>query len=87
VIAYRDFAPQPIEGRWYRGTSYETFDAAIAAANAWMAAERITPLHVETVVLPNLTASSESGTADGELATVSGWATWYQFVRVWYSVR
>jgi len=87
VIAYRDFVPQEVKGKWYQGTTYETFEAAVAAANQWMADERVSPLHVETVVLPNMETPSEESSADGKLTILSGYASWHQLVRIWYSVR
>lgn len=88
MLAYRDFAPRSLSpSKWNQimGTErYETFDAAVAAANAWIAAERVKVVHVETVVFPNVDEKGEEGTADGRVTTMSGWANWHQFVRVWY---
>jgi hypothetical protein len=84
MMRFRDFVPEQVNGKWYRGNRYESFEAAVAAAGDWVEAERVTPLQIETVVLPNIHAPGESGTTDASLGTVSGWASWYQFLRVWY---
>lgn len=84
MFAYRDFAPGALKGaRWFQGATYETFDAAVAAANSWIAADAVKVINVETVVLPNIDAPGQGGTADAQLWTAS-MANWYQFVRVWY---
>jgi hypothetical protein len=85
VIAYQDFAPKQLErAGLLRGAAYETFDEALAAANRWINAERVSVVNVETVVLPNIWSElEEGGTADVEVTT-GGWAQWYQFIRVWY---
>lgn len=78
--------PRAVKGKWFKGSTYETFDAAVAAANQWVTAEAVTVVQVETVVLPNIGAPGEEGSADGSISTVSGWASWHQFVRVWYKI-
>jgi hypothetical protein len=87
MIAYRDFAPRQIRRGFLTdaltGAQYETFDAALAAANAWIAQEAVTVLQLETVVLPNLWAAGEEGPADAALTTYAS-ISWHQFLRVWY---
>jgi len=89
MTAYRDFAPQRLQQRGVieslKGPTYQTFDDALGAANDWIHAEGIGVVNLETVVLPNLWA--EEGTTDVDLRTVSGWANWHQFIRVWYHTR
>jgi hypothetical protein len=84
MIRYRDFVPKSVKGNWLQGESYEDFDAAVSAANAWLEAENIEVEQLETVVLPNITDPGEEGSADGAIDTISGWARWHQFLRVWY---
>jgi hypothetical protein len=90
MIAYRDFAPQFARPRGLSESlgltepAYETFDDALRAANDWIRADAIRVVNLETVVLPNIWSEGERGTTDVALGTASGWATWYQFIRVWY---
>jgi hypothetical protein len=87
VIRYRDFAPQVIKRGLLHSDAYETFDAAVAAANAWMSGAAVDLLNVETVVLPNITSDRSDGTADGRVETEEAMTSvneWYQFLRVWY---
>jgi hypothetical protein len=58
------------------------FEAALAAANAWIQAESVKVVNIETVVLPNIHIQGEQGTGDPELFTFAG-AAWNQFIRVW----
>ncbi len=86
MIAYRDFAPRiTAHSRWFRDAQYETFDAAVAAANEWIAADGIKVISVETVVLPNIHSPDEEGTGDPAIRTPENADNqWHQFVRVWY---
>ncbi len=81
MIRYRDFPPA-LEAT-DDGFGLGPFRSAVAAANAWLAAEGVEALNVETVVLPNALASGEQGAEDTCLR-VEGGADWYQFVRVWF---
>jgi hypothetical protein len=84
MLAFRDFAPEVVkEGRWFTPPTFESLEAALKAANAWIAEESINVVNVETVVLPNIHAPFEEGTQDPELAQAN-YARWYQFIRVWY---
>jgi hypothetical protein len=83
MLRFRDFVPQQVKGEWHEWKKYEDFDAAVAAAHQWLEEEGIAPLQIETVVLPNIELH-EDGTTDGTVATVSGWASWHQFLRIWY---
>ena len=87
MLAFRDFAPREVKVSWDKGSSYETFDAAVDAANSWIEENAVAVLHVETVVLPNVLAPHEEGTTDGSLSGMAGWANWNQFVRIWYTTR
>ncbi|HEV8177070.1 MAG TPA: hypothetical protein VGP44_05220 [Gemmatimonadales bacterium] len=88
MLAYRDFVPQQIHRGFLTDLidpDYESFDAAVAGANAWISEAKVTVFQLETVVLPNPHAAQEEGTADGALRTSPGAVTpWHQFLRVWY---
>jgi hypothetical protein len=87
MIRYRDFAPHVIKRGLLHSDEFENFDAAVAAANAWIAAETPQIITVETVVLPNISADRSEGTIDGRVETEEAMTSineWYQFVRVWY---
>ena len=85
MVAYRDFAPEVLQPRGpFKDAVYETFDDALAAANAWIGSRSVRVLNVETVVLPNMW--SEEGTKDVDLEAPGGNrpSHWQQFIRVWY---
>ena len=85
TIAYKDFQPAAVETTFFKGTTYEPMDAALARANQWMNAEGVRVINIETVVLPNLGANVQSSTSGirtrGEVAV-----QWHQVIRVWYEV-
>jgi hypothetical protein len=87
MIRYRDFAPHLIKRGLLHSDDYENFDAAVAAANAWIVSAKIQIMGVETVVLPNISADRSEGTNDGRVETEEAMTSineWYQFMRVWY---
>lgn len=87
MIRYRDFAPHVIKRGILHSDAYENFDAAVEAANTWLAESSIDLLTVETVVLPNISPDKSEGTADGRVETEEAMTSineWYQFLRVWY---
>jgi len=86
MIHYRDFVPEMLEpARFFTPAEHESFDAAVADANTWIAENRIKVLNVETVVLPNIWSRFEEGTNDGALGTSGEQPShWHQFVRIWY---
>jgi hypothetical protein len=87
MIRYRDFAPRLIKRGLLHPDDYETFDAAVSAANEWLASTKVVIINVETVVLPNITPDRSEGTVDGRVETEEAMTSineWYQFVRVWY---
>ncbi len=85
MIAYQDFVPQKkTEGGLFKEAEYESFDVAVEAANKWIKQNSIKVINIETVLLPNLSLEGQEGTQDADLPTMSGWANWHQFVRVWY---
>ncbi len=87
MIHYRDFAPHLIKRGILHSDAYENFDAAVTAANAWMAEAKVDLMTVETVVLPNISPDQSEGTIDGRVETEEAMTSineWYQFLRVWY---
>ena len=83
MLSYRDFAPDKGD-KTLTGVQWKGLDSALTAANSWIAQESIEPLHVETVVLPNMYAPGETGTGDAAVPVAFGMANFYQFIRVWY---
>lgn len=85
-LRYLDFVPRQVKapGLITEGL-YENFDAAVKAANGWLAENHVQLLQLETVVMPNLWNDWEEGTKDASIST-SGDAPsrWHQFLRVWY---
>ncbi len=85
MIAYRDFVPKmTAPAALLRAAQYETFDAAVAAAQQWVAQGGVRVINVETVVLPNIWNPREEGTRDAALGMGDLGGSWHQFVRVWY---
>ena len=87
MIKYQDFAPHLIKRGMLHADRMENFDAAVEAANQWIAANDIEPMNLETVVLPNITPDRSEGTNDGRVETEEAMTSvneWYQFLRVWY---
>ena len=86
MLQFQDFVPKMVAGPGFlKAAEYESFEAAVAAANRWLHENRVKIIHVETVVLPNIWSRYEEGSTDTELGT-SGESPshWHQFVRVWY---
>lgn len=83
AIACRDFLPE-IKVRGMLSNEYEHLGETIARANAWIAADQVAVINVETVLQPNLARrgrSDENGVrVSGELSSF-----WFQVVRVWYT--
>ena len=85
TIKYHDFLPQEIErGGLFGGVDYSGFDSCVVAMNQWLEQNPVNVIRVETVTLPNMHNVEEDGSTDTELHA-SGYAVWYQFVRLWYS--
>lgn len=86
MIAFRDFVPKVTDpGGFFKSTEFETFEAAVAAANEWLQQKPVKIINVETVVLPEIWNPSEEGTRDAALRTSGEMSSyWHQFVRVWY---
>jgi hypothetical protein len=86
MIEFRDFVPKMVsEAAFFKAAEYESFAAAVTAANQWIRDERVKVINIETVVLPNIWSRWEEGSTDTSLGT-SGEAPshWHQFVRVWF---
>ena len=89
MLAFKDFVPRQLRAPRLGFSSealqgdYETLDAALTAANAWLREAGVEVVNVETVVLPNLWSSYEHGSADPALGS-TGSPIWNQFIRVWY---
>lgn len=88
MLRYNDFVPkQTKEWGFLSPAEYESFDAALTAANKWIKENEIRVVNVETVVLPNIWGRFEEGSIDPALPTPHGSShTWHQFIRVWYEV-
>ena len=86
MIAYQDFVPEKIaSGGFFKMASYESLNECLRQANRWIAANGIEVVNVETVVLPNMYAPGEEGSAHVQLRTSGEMsATWHQFIRVWH---
>lgn len=86
MIAYADFIPRQTSGPgFFREAEYESFNAALHAANEFVSSRSLKVLNVETVVLPNVWDTSEEGTTDTSIRTSGDVSsTWHQFVRIWY---
>jgi hypothetical protein len=86
MIQFQDFVPRKVsEAAFFKTAEYESFDAAVEAANRWVQENRIKVINIETVVLPNIWLRWEEGSTDPSLG-ISGDSPshWHQFVRVWY---
>ena len=89
MLAFQDFVPKQIRAPRLSFNvadlhgEYESFDAALAAAHAWVEENQVRVINVETVVLPNLWSPYEEGSRDPAIIANDG-ATFHQFIRVWY---
>ena len=88
MIDYKDFAPKILEKRtFFKGATFETFEVALAAANAWIKSQTIKVLNIETIVLPIL-MSQELGPTDANVPAGNlGLGGWHQFIRVWFEAQ
>ena|SRR5579883_3033257 len=97
MIAYQDFVPRPLQSSEsskglfaaLKPPEFETLDAALAAANDWIQRHSITPLNVETVVLPHVYITDAHQVDDTSEAVVPlhKIAFLQQFIRVWYETE
>ena len=86
MIQFKDFVPKMIAApKLFKPGEYESFDAALEAANHWIKEHGIHVINVETVVLPNIWSRFEDGTTDVALGTSGEMPShWHQFIRCWY---
>ena len=55
MLKYKDFVPKEIVAPGFLNPGkHETFEAAVRAANQWIADNEIKIVSMETVVLPNI---------------------------------
>jgi hypothetical protein len=82
AIAFKDFFPQ-ITQSGFLANEYESFEAVVQRANAWIAGSGVQVLNVETILLPNVSNEAEALHTNirtsGEVSSY-----WRQFIRVWY---
>lgn len=82
MIRFEDFAPKLVKSGFF-SREFESFEAALAGANGWIADNGIDVVNIETVVLPQIWR--EDGTTDVDLRVGGETScTWHQFIRVWY---
>jgi hypothetical protein len=86
VIGFKDFVPRMIAAPGlFRSGEYESFEAALAAANQWIEENSIRIVNLETVVLPNIWSRWEEGSTDVAIGTSGETPShWHQFIRCWY---
>jgi hypothetical protein len=85
MLAYKDFYPKIEEkGGYFTPDKWQSLEAAMADANAWLTESKVSVLNVETVVLPNMWSDYEEGPQDAHLTALGTRVNWYQFIRVWY---
>lgn len=90
MISFKDFVPRQLRAPRL-GLSvdaiqgeYQSLGSALAAANDWIEQSGASVINIETVLLPNLGANWETGSADPVLGQPSGGHVWHQVIRVWY---
>ena len=87
MLKYKNFVPKMTRTYgFFTDAEFENFDAAVAAADEWIARTGVDVIQMETVVLPNMYNPGEKGPNDTYLNVTSqhGMNHWYQFLRVWY---
>ncbi|MCC6994697.1 MAG: hypothetical protein IT370_08820 [Deltaproteobacteria bacterium] len=83
MLMFRDFVPKQLEKQGLFSTGlYESFEGAVQAASKWLATEKVRPMQLETVVLPNLW--NEGGSTDPSIMMGHPGSGWNQFLRVWF---
>ena len=86
MLRFKDFVPEQRDPPgFFARADYELFESTVNRASAWIEASHIEPIHVETVVLPNIHEAAETGSTDPDLRSSGEMSTyWHQIVRVWY---
>ena len=91
MIRFRDFVPLDTTRTLALTRSREDAAAVLARANAWIGAEGIAVLNVETVLLPVSTAEkNETGFHDNIQLDIGGLeigSQRLQVIRVWYRAK
>jgi hypothetical protein len=88
MIVFKDFVPKiTVPAGILSPPRIESFNATVQEMNAWIVANSIRVVNVETVVLPNIHSAHEEGSHDTSLRTSGDLSsTWHQFIRVWCEV-
>ncbi|MBK1855703.1 hypothetical protein JO972_12085 [Verrucomicrobiaceae bacterium 5K15] len=89
MIYFKDFRPA-ITGQekvlFMTVSNYDGISEVMPKVNEWVARNKIEPINIETVVLPNI--DLEEGRNDSHLRASGEMSThWFQVVRVWYQVE
>ena len=84
-MSFRDFVPRDETRMLALSRAYESLDEVVARANAWMTTEGITPIHVETLLLPRPPRESNGTATAVEINAGSvSFSQWHQVVRIWF---
>lgn len=87
MIAFKDFAPRVLDkGGLLSEKTFQSLQEAVDSANRWCESQRVVPLNVETVVLPDIYDSDQEGSKDVHVRTRE-LIEWHQVVRVWYLTK
>lgn len=85
MLAHQDFVPKQLAAAAFlKAAEYESFEAAVKAADEWISQNHIDVINVETVVLPNIHAWGQGSSAAAYHQPDNFGASWFQFIRVWY---
>ena len=87
MLKFKDFIPQMTKNPgWLSEGTYESFEAAVQAANQWLKeTKNVKLINLETVVLPNIWSRFEEGSTDSSIGTSGDSPSrWNQFLRCWY---
>lgn len=82
MIKFRDFVPPQEQLGLLGEPALATFQSAVDDANRWIDAFGIEVFNVETLLLPNVKADTD--TVEAELHGSEGATAWYQVLRVWF---
>jgi hypothetical protein len=92
MLTFRDFVPQDDTPMLALSRRVESIQSVLARVNAWIAAERVDVINVETVVLPGSAAKNRDGESAGrftdnqqlDLGMFEIGTARVQIVRVWH---
>ena len=87
MIKCKDFVPKIItKGGFFTTAKAQEFQSCLDHANKWISENKIQPINIETVVLPNIHDPLEEGSMDTNLDTLGDTtSSWNQFIRIWYN--